>query len=1084
MVTRKEHVSKRITMPWCIRALLLSIAFTSGAVGAADKVTTNAYDNFGNKTSETIDGFDPSGNAVTRTTTWQYLGPLNQLSFMDGPRTDVNDYTTYRYYPNDATQPVGTRARLKEIEDATGVLVRSNIQYTLTGKVQNEARPNGLSIAYTYYLGNDRLATLTETGSSGSRVTKWTYLATGEAESITTAFGSPDANTLTFGYDDARRLTKITDGLGNYIDYVLDTEGNRLEEKTFDSAGGLKKQLTQTFDIYNRLDTSSQANEARNLNFAPDGTLDVETDGNNVVTGYSYDALKRLTQSVQDLGGTDPTTANATTVYDYDVADRLTSVTDPINGNTTYAYDDLGNLISQTNPDTGTTAFQYDAAGNLIQKTDAKGQVFTYSYDALNRLTSLDAPGTDDDISYSYDNCLNGSGRLCQVTYGTGFPNGSTVHYQYNTFGDQTAHQGALYTFETAGRLQTLDYPSGAQLTYSYDSARQISQVDFTVNGQSVTLASNVNYAPFGSLTNVTLGNGLLLNQALDTAYRLTAQTTAGVLERTYPQFDGNGNLLSITDAITSNSTHTYDTLNRLNTSAGPFGNRDYDYDKSSNRSQEIADSQTTPYLYDPNSNRLNKIGTTDVLLDNNGNTLNNGNWSYTWTPHNRLKSATESATLKASFQYNGLGQRNQKTNTQTNKSRYYLYGLNGELLAETDQDGNVLMEYLYLNGQLLASYTPDTDADGIPDQQDTSLPSNSDSDGDGLNNLTEWFQYGTDSLNADSDGDGINDNLEIAQGTNPNDPTSGNLLGDVNGDGQINVGDLVVLTRIVMGLKTPTPGETTRGDMNQDSVLNAADILLLQKQLLQAWLGIGQPSLQTARSQHIQTSQSSTPFDWFVKSAHALPNNAGFLYYIHNDKLGTPQALTNESGQVVWTAAYDPFGKATVNEDPDNDGNGVTFNLRQPGQYEDVETGLFYNLNRHYSPDTGRYISSDPIGLEGGLNTYTYVEGNPINATDPTGENTVTSGIKFGSNAGTVIGSFFGPAGAAAGRVIGAGVGAGIGFGIGKFCSLSEEEKKRKNCQALKDSILNTCAGLTGRAQFKCFEAANTAFRQCMGFE
>jgi hypothetical protein len=95
-----------------------------------------------------------------------------------------------------------------------------------------------------------------------------------------------------------------------------------------------------------------------------------------------------------------------------------------------------------------------------------------------------------------------------------------------------------------------------------------------------------------------------------------------------------------------------------------------------------------------------------------------------------------------------------------------------------------------------------------------------------------------------------------------------------------------------------------------------------------------------------------------------------------------------------------------------------------------------------------------------------------------------VTSGIKFGSNAGTVIGSFFGPAGAAAGRVIGAGVGAGIGFGIGKFCSLSEEEKKRKNCQALKDSILNTCAGLTGRAQFKCFEAANTAFRQCMGFE
>ena len=91
------------------------------------KVTTNTYDAFGNRLSETINGFDSTGTPVSRTTTRQYTGPLNQLSFIDGLRIDVNDFTYYRYYPNDTSQPIGTRVCLKEIEDANSVLIRSNI---------------------------------------------------------------------------------------------------------------------------------------------------------------------------------------------------------------------------------------------------------------------------------------------------------------------------------------------------------------------------------------------------------------------------------------------------------------------------------------------------------------------------------------------------------------------------------------------------------------------------------------------------------------------------------------------------------------------------------------------------------------------------------------------------------------------------------------------------------------------------------------------------------------------------------------------------------------------------------------------
>ena len=104
-------------------------------------------------------------------------------------------------------------------------------------------------------------------------------------------------------------------------------------------------------------------------------------------------------------------------------------------------------------------------------------------------------------------------------------------------------------------------------------------------------------------------------------------------------------------------------------------------------------------------------------------------------------------------------------------------------------------------------------------------------------------------------------------------------------------------------------------------------------------------------------------------------------------DHLGTPRAITKATdNQKVWEwQNVDPFGANLPNENPSALGN-FAFNLRFPGQYADQETGTFYNYFRDYDPSTGRYIQSDPIGLQGGLNTFAYAYDSPLRCFDPKG--------------------------------------------------------------------------------------------------
>ncbi|WP_441292362.1 RHS repeat-associated core domain-containing protein [Sorangium sp. KYC3313] len=106
--------------------------------------------------------------------------------------------------------------------------------------------------------------------------------------------------------------------------------------------------------------------------------------------------------------------------------------------------------------------------------------------------------------------------------------------------------------------------------------------------------------------------------------------------------------------------------------------------------------------------------------------------------------------------------------------------------------------------------------------------------------------------------------------------------------------------------------------------------------------------------------------------------------YAVITDHLGTPTMLLTEDGQLAWKAQLDIWG-VVREEEAVREENRTSNSWRWPGQYEDAETGLYYNRFRYYDPETGRYISQDPAGLDGGLAQYAYVH-DPLIWIDPLG--------------------------------------------------------------------------------------------------
>jgi RHS repeat-associated protein len=179
-----------------------------------------------------------------------------------------------------------------------------------------------------------------------------------------------------------------------------------------------------------------------------------------------------------------------------------------------------------------------------------------------------------------------------------------------------------------------------------------------------------------------------------------------------------------------------------------------------------------------------------------------------------------------------------------------------------------------------------------------------------------------------------------------------------------------------------------------------------------------------------------------FVKTKNS--NGDDTVAYYHHDHLETPIQATDKQGNVVWSAQYNVFGRATITTPAASpDKPTISSVLRLPGQIEDEETGLHYNWHRYYEPGVGRYVTEDPIGLLGGINRYAYVGGNPVSYSDPTGKFAnlaigALSGVASGYIIAQLTGGCYGIKDALVDAALGA-VGTGLSSKLEKIRELSK---------------------------------------------
>ncbi len=758
-------------------------------------------------------------------------------------------------------------------------------------------------------------------------------------------------------------ISQITDNSGRTVQYAYDSSG-RLIKVTYPDGG---------VEQYTYVGTT---NEIQSI---------IKPNGQTKVTNV-YDSNGRVIQQTLANGGTYKFS------YQINASGQVTqtTVTDP-NGNAhILAFNSAGYVVSDTRaagtPIQQVTTFTRDPTSNLVTAmTDALGRTTDFSYDALGNLTGVTRlAGTSSAVTESATYTTNYN-EIASLTD----PLGDTVQFGYDSLGNLTTVTDALgntvatFTndpstglptaitdalnhtttlaydsqadlssitdplgrtthryYDSIGRLTGMSDPNNDETSYAYDLMSRLTHVIDALGGTTTLV-----YDADGNLTTVTDPRGSKTQYTYDNMDRLITRTDALGQAESF-SYDADGNRIGHTDRNGQVDKMSYDALNRLTTvlygdqSGTPQSTVNYTYD-AGNRLTQIADSTggTITRVYD-GLNRLTSETTPKGSITYGYDSASRriqmtvsgqGTVTYGYDADNRLTSLTQDGNA-VGVQYDAVGR------------RVTLALPNGIVVAYGYDAANELTGLTYtLGGTTVGNLTYTYDAAGNLVNRGGSLDTTSlpaavaSATYDADNRLTQW---GSATLTYDADGNLTND------GTLSYTWNARNQLTALSG------AHTASFTYDALGRReSATIDGTTTGYLYDG--LN--------------------PVQEQGATTTTNLLTGLNPDEYFARSDGTTTR------YFLTDAQNSTVVLTDPNGNVVKNYTYDPYGATTAT------GETSTNPFQYTGREND-NTGLYYYRARYYDPNIGRYISSDPMGLAGGLNTYAYVGGNPLNYVDPWG--------------------------------------------------------------------------------------------------
>ena len=647
------------------------------------------------------------------------------------------------------------------------------------------------------------------------------------------------------------------------------------------------------------------------------------------------------------------------THYKYTAKGQLSGLYYPDGSQHTLTWNPLGQLIDETLPDGTQRRYRYDAQGRKITQQDERGAITQYQWDAADRLIQSTLPG------------------------------GKTRAWSYNAYGKVTAERderGHITRYEYADNLHLISRrinPDGSQLNYRYDNTRLLLtgienernehyQLEYYPNG---LIRQEIGFDGRKTAYVYDL-NGQLLEK---TEYPDHEHPDSEALITVY-QRDPAGRLIGKTLPDGSETTYTYDALGRLTAVDDGKWPLAYEYDLQDRLISEHQGWATLRYQYDtfgqlsdcrlPDGNRLHyhyQKGGALKAIDLNGQRLTGHRYEA------GLETLRQQGHLVSHYQYDEQGRLQDHAVSQLDARgkiqgqplyhRDYRYDASGNLRALSDSR----------KGQKSYVYDP---LDRLTEVRGTFTEHFiHDPAGNLLEQSTEVQRHGSYA--------NIKGNRLLMQGDSHFDYDAyGNLSQERRGAGQRLTRDYRYDSQHrLIGITLPDGSQVTyRYDAFGRRIAKEVDGTTTQF----IWQG-ERLIAESAQQKGLRgiSHYSSYLYDPGTFKPLALLQGEGDtaqVYHYQLDHLGTPQELTSYIGQIVWSANYRAYGNVLKLGVAD-----VINPLRFQGQYYDEESGLHYNRHRYYNPNTGRYLTPDPIKLAGGLNSYQYVP-NPTGWVDPLG--------------------------------------------------------------------------------------------------